>query len=136
MQKVIVSTMVLWSHFIAWEGSGNLAFSQSNNLYFNQVINQAVNSTGTCYTVPANKVFKLEGVIEIITIGSYLEFGSACGSIDYGRFYISNNTTHIGISAASGWQSEPFPMWFKEGVSIGTSASTVYIQGIEFNVAP
>ena len=136
MKKTIIISIYLSICFIAWETSNNAAFSQSNNLYFNQVINQGVTSA-SCYQVPANKVFKLEGVTSTTT-GINIEFGSACGGAQYGAMNIVDDKPNIGVMTVAGdFATRPYPLWFKAGTFIGASAAgTIYISGIEFNIAP
>ena len=133
LKKVIflftfISCLIIWS---------NKKVVAQGNLQFNQVINADLQ--WTTYTVPANKVFKLEGVCfyDVGAAGT-LRMGSWSGGSDYFKLKINNiNYPIIGDPSAYNPQIWPFPLWFKAGTFI-TSLSDypIYINGIEFNIIP
>lgn len=98
-------------------------------LQFNQVITTSRGSSGTVYTVPAGKVFKLETLS-----------GSASSSSSW---YLRSTgfSFSFSTSATNGMSFGNSPVWLKEGDVITWTqdfgaTSTVYISGIEFNVVP
>ncbi|GAB4448724.1 MAG: hypothetical protein OHK0036_04570 [Bacteroidia bacterium] len=107
-------------------------FSQTNNLYFNQVLLVGV----TTMTVPANKVWKVEAYSQ----GGYYVSGpgTGCGASNYHHgFYVNgilcgfpyNQTYNYGPNSH-------FPLWLPAGTTLRTECSGDFLSVIEFNVAP
>jgi hypothetical protein len=110
--------------------SGDL-FSQGGTLQFNQVL---ILNNGTVYTVPANKVWKVESAVYTdFNIGySYTAKvvidGSTVELIPF-SFYDGNNWGRSPISTA-------FPMWLPQNTTIQPIQKTSKMFVIEFNVVP
>lgn len=111
--------------------------SQTNNLYFNQVI-LVGNSP---MTVPAGKVWKVEGFFHPENI-QYSNVNLNCSSGQSKGFYVngtlypfpynfSNGNTSILVAAGSS-----FPLWLPAGTTIYTMCGGSYLSVIEFNIAP
>jgi len=110
--------------------------AQTNNLYFNQVILVG----NTTMTVPAGKVWKVEGFMQGVYYVS--NGGSGCASSYYSHgFYVNGvlygfpyeyagNVTPLYANASS------FPLWLPAGTTLRTECTNDFLSVIEFNVAP
>lgn len=114
--------------------------SQTNNLYFNQVILVG----NTPMTVPAGKVWKVEGFFHSNNVFYYSPNVGCSSSQSYG-FYVNGILCSFpyNYSTASGSGSpyvaaagSSFPLWLPAGTTLRTDCSGSYLSVIEFNVAP
>jgi hypothetical protein len=114
--------------------------AQTNNLYFNQVILVGA----TTMTVPAGKVWKVEGFIQGNTYYatsngtgcSYFDYlhGFFVNGVGYGfpyEYAINSNGSYMMNANASS-----FPLWLPAGTTLRTECANDRLSVIEFNVAP
>ena len=116
--------------------------AQTNNLYFNQVILVGA----TTMTVPAGKVWKVEGFMQG---GAYYanrySVGTGCGSTyAFHGFYV-NGVLYglpysLSFSGGSIYTAEAavssLPLWLPAGTTLRTECTNDFLSVIEFNVAP
>ena len=103
--------------------SSNL-YSQGN-LQLNQVLNLSFTSNGNNYSVPAGKVWKIEGV----GLSSYSSYFSV--SVAGQQVFLKNTHTSYGPVFDS------FPYWITGGQNVFFSGLTSGVASIlEFNIVP
>jgi len=116
--------------------------AQTNNLYFNQVILVGA----TTMTVPAGKVWKVEGFVQggAYYIGYTGTMNTGCSGVFHG-FYLNGILSGFPYSpsVATGistyyMQGNPssFPLWLPAGTTLSTQCPNDFLSVIEFNVAP
>ena len=99
-------------------------FSQGN-LQLNQVLNLSFTSNGNNYSVPAGKVWKIEGV----GLTSYSSYFSV--SVSGQQVFLKNTHTSYGPVFDS------FPYWITGGQNVFFSGLTSGVASIlEFNIVP
>jgi len=99
-------------------------FSQGN-LQLNQVLNLSFTSNGNNYSVPAGKVWKIEGV----GLRSYSSFFSV--SVAGQQVFLKNTNTGYGPVFDS------FPYWINGGQNVFFSGLNSGVASIlEFNIVP
>ncbi|MEI6766614.1 MAG: hypothetical protein WCM76_13355 [Bacteroidota bacterium] len=109
--------------------AGYSAMAQSKTLTFNQVL---ILTNGTSYTVPVNKVWKLESAVYV---GIYMDYSTFATAIINSTavclipfsFYDGNSYARTPISTA-------FPFWAPAGTTVQPTGKTSMISVIEFNV--
>lgn len=112
-----------------------ISWAQSNNLYFNQVILVG----NTTMTVPADKVWKVEGFAQNYY---YVSGSSGCGqSYNFHGFYINGTLygfPYIMTTGTTGLiaSTSHFPLWLPAGTTLRTECANDILSVIEFNVAP
>jgi hypothetical protein len=121
--------------------------AQGNNLQFNQAIYVTISLNGVLtttqsFTVPANKVWKIESAGTGFPDGAYQGFLFPGGSLG-----INNSVIYscpYGVSLASVLPNVAnFPIWLPSGtyslklsVDGGTSPWNGFISGVEYNLIP
>lgn len=122
-KKILVGcTVTLFSYSIS---------AQTNNLYFNQVILVGA----TTMTVPANKVWKIEGFLQNEHYAA--AGGAGCGSTSvYHGFFV--NGVLYGFPYYYGYygNASSFPIWLPAGTTLRTECTNDRLSVIEFNVGP
>jgi hypothetical protein len=124
----------------------SLLYSQGN-LQFNQV-----KLVSTIETVPAGKVWKVEGATfaggSVFCVGGPPGPGNTyCGNQilqSYGFIGVmsfdingqSNHISHLGYSSSSSTQLSPFPFWLPAGSTLAASTNMRYLSVLEFNIIP
>ena len=99
-------------------------FSQGN-LQLNQVLNLSFTSNGNNYSVPAGKVWKIEGV----GLSSYSSFFSV--SVAGQQVFLKNTNTGYGPVFDS------FPYWINGGQNVFFSGLNSGVASVlEFNIIP
>ncbi len=97
------------------------AIYSQGNLQFNQVLNLDASTTGTAYTIPVGKVWKIESVA--------LSSNNAYFQVQYSgtNYFVLNNS----IPYAN------LPYWLPSGISVTfLGSATAKVSIIEFNVIP
>jgi hypothetical protein len=110
--------------------------AQTNNLYFNQVILVG----NTTMTVPAGKVWKVEGFMQ----GGYYHGANqniGCGASWYFHgFYVNGILCGFPYKLSTGGNlvgnASSFPLWLPAGTTLRTECPNDFLSVIEFNVAP
>lgn len=120
-----------------------IGFSTQTNaqgsLQFNQALlvsSQNLANCNTCWTVPANKVWKITGFSTNSNDVASLMLNGLEGGYLYGQSF-SNSS----ISYAYGrWHMPTFPMWLPAGSTLGFLGlgpnRNIHFYGIEFNLIP
>jgi hypothetical protein len=110
--------------------SGDL-YAQGATLQFNQVL---ILNSATPYTVPSNKVWKVESAVYS---SYYIDYTNSAKAVIDGTsvdlmpfsFYDGNSYGRIPYSTA-------FPMWLPQNTTIQPSGKTSKMFVVEFNVVP
>lgn len=101
------------------------SFWSQGNLQFNQVLNLSFQANGTTFSVPAGKVWKLEGV-GLSSYSSY--FGISVGGQN---IFLKNTNTGYGPVF------ESFPYWIAGNQSVFMNGLTGGVASVvEFNIIP
>jgi len=133
MKKTIIKlSIITLIFFILFNLSHNSLKAQT--LQFSQVL---ILNNGTQYTVPTNKVWKIESAVYNSYYISYSSSSSKAIVNINGTdvwlipfsFYDGNNYGRAPVSTA-------FPMWLPEGTTITPSSGTSKMFAIEFTVVP
>jgi hypothetical protein len=115
--------------------------SAQGNLQFNQVKKVTVSET-----VPANKVWKIEGVIYNTSLSNFSD-ASTQQMLTYDNYIIIDGISDAirsirGIAAINSgakayviWEQK-FPIWLKAGSTLAISTGVQFISVIEFNIVP
>jgi hypothetical protein len=122
MRKLIVTIFIICALTVE-------LFSQGYTLQFNQVL---ILSNATVYTVPANKVWKVESAVYT---NYYFDYSNSAKVIIDGttvelmpfEFYDGNGYGRTPISTA-------FPMWLPQNTTIQPIQKTSKMFVIEFNL--
>jgi len=111
--------------------------AQTNNLYFNQVILVGA----TTMTVPAGKVWKVEGFMQG---GAQYAYSSGMGCANnyyFHGFYVNGVLSGFPYQLSTGSSyfianASSFPLWLPAGTTLSTLCPNDLLSVIEFNVAP
>lgn len=137
MKKVILKGLLI----IGVSLTIHNGFSQTNNLYFNQVLLVGA----TTMTVPANKVWKVDGFTQNYyynaSSGGILTGCGGSGNVH--GFYLNGILCGFPYNFAAGnasysvvGEASQFPLWLPAGSTLRTECSGDFLSVIEFNVAP
>lgn len=119
-------------------GFSNQANAQGS-LQFNQALlvsSQNQDICNTCWTVPANKVWKITGFsTNSNNIGS-ISINGLEGGYLLGRSFSNSSSSY----ATGRWHEPVFPIWLPAGSTLGFqnigSNRNIHFYGIEFNLIP
>jgi len=109
------------------------------SLQFNQVVlvsSQNQDICNTCWTVPANKVWKITGFsTNSNNIGS-ISINGLEGGYLLGRSFSNSSSSY----ATGRWHEPVFPIWLPAGSTLGFqnigNNRNIHFYGIEFNIIP
>jgi hypothetical protein len=134
--KITIGLIVGFALFV--NGLG-LSLRGQGSLQFNQALvmsSQNQDNCNACWSVPANKVWKITG---------FSTNSNSIGSISIngmeGGYLLGRSFSNSSSSYASGrWHEPVFPIWLPAGSTLGFinigNNRNMHFYGIEFNVIP
>ncbi len=134
--KITIGLIVGFALFV--HGLG-LSLRAQGSLQFNQALvmsSQNQTNCSTCWTVPANKVWKITGFTSNSNDVASMVINGLEGGYLWGQAYSNSSISY----AYARWHVPTFPIWLPAGSTLGFLGlgpnRNILFYGIEFNVIP